>query len=764
MNKFITVFLLVITMLIIFFRISYSRHQKYLENEKLNRLYREGLKINFDKNNDFCPEAEFAFCDSMRQLPANSPDQVNVAEYFMALNLLKLGKEQKAIDMLELLVKKTKTDEPGELYKNIRRFLGLAYLRLGERNNCISNHSTESCIFPIQGRGIYPDPFITQKGIECYKEILSHDSSDMESRWLINIAYMTIGQYPEKVPARWLIPGLAEDQNTYQVKAFNNIAGTLQLDKTRNMGGGVIIDDFNNDGYLDIITSSWGLEDSMHYYRNNKNGTFTDVSEVSGISKIKGGLNIIQADYNNDGYTDIFVLRGAWLREFGRQPCTLLRNNGDGTFTDVTVSSGLLTFGPTQTAVWGDFNNDGWLDLFVGKETVSNDYPHPTELFINNHDGTFSNVAAKAGCELMAYVKGVSSADYNKDGWPDIFISSLDGRKILLKNKGVNSRIPQFEDASAEAGLDIDLSHTFPTWFWDFDNDGWPDIFISGYEFAGSQAKVAAAQALGRQVATGDKMFLYRNNHNGTFSDISKETGLDIPPFAMGSNFGDFDNDGWLDFYLGTGNPDFRSLVPDRLFKNIEGRKFVDVTVPAKVGNLQKGHGISFADIDNDGDQDIFIETGGAYVGDAYFNSFYMNPGQNNNHWITIHLEGVQSNRSAIGVHIELSFMEDGRKRTVYRDVNSGGSFGSSPLRKEIGIGKAPIIDDLVIKWPRTGMTQDFKNVIPNQFIKIKEGVNRIEKENIKTLKFIDQRSHVNMIDCAPVSNNSLIHNAPLRQ
>ncbi len=194
----------------------------------------------------------------------------------------------------------------------------------------------------------------------------------------------------------------------------------------------------------------------------------------------------------------------------------------------------------------------------------------------------------------MAYVKGVSSADYNKDGWPDIFISSLDGRKILLKNKGVHSRIPQFENASTEAGLDNDSSHTFPTWFWDFDNDGWPDIFISGYEFAGSQAKAAAAQALGKHMATGDKMLLYRNNHDGSFTDVAKETGLDQPPFAMGSNFGDFDNDGWLDFYLGTGNPDFRSLVPDRLFKNIEGKKFVDVTVPAKVGNLQKGHGISF--------------------------------------------------------------------------------------------------------------------------------------------------------------------------
>ncbi|MEJ0080693.1 MAG: hypothetical protein WDM78_07010 [Puia sp.] len=178
------------------------------------------MKIIFDKNNDFCPEAELAFCDSMRQLATNTHDQVNIAEYFMALNFLKLGKEQKAIDMLELLVKKTKSDEPGELYKNIRRFLGLAYIRLGERNNCISNHSTESCIFPIQGRGIYPDPYITLKGIECYKELLSCDSSDLESRWLINIAYMTIGQYPEKVPASCLVPGLTEDPNIYQVKAF----------------------------------------------------------------------------------------------------------------------------------------------------------------------------------------------------------------------------------------------------------------------------------------------------------------------------------------------------------------------------------------------------------------------------------------------------------------------------------------------------------------------------------------------------------------
>jgi hypothetical protein len=489
----------------------------------------------------------------------------------------------------------------------------------------------------------------------------------------------------------------------------------------------------------------------MHYFRNNADGTFTDVSEQSGLSNIKGGLNIIQADYNNDGYTDILVLRGAWQGEFGKQPNTLLRNNGDGTFTDVTVESGLLSFHPTQTATWADFNNDGWLDLFIGNETASADYPHPSELYINNHDGTFTNVANKAGCELTGFMKGVTSADYNNDGWPDIFISTLNGRKILLKNKGIKSRIPQFEDATHEAGMDQDITYTFPTWFWDYDNDGWPDIFVCGYQFQGSLAKVAAQEALNIPARNVSKMYLYKNNHDGTFTNVSKDVGLDKPVFAMGSNFGDIDNDGWLDMYLGTGNPDYRSLVPNKMFKNIGGQKFVDVTSSARVGNLQKGHGVAFADLKNDGNQDIFIEVGGAYKGDAYYNSLYVNPGQNDNNWISVSLEGTHSNRSAIGAHIVVTFTEDGKKRTVYRDVNSGGSFGSSPLRKEIGIGKATIIDELIIKWPTTGTVQVFKNIKPRQFLKIKEGSNDVEKINLKLLKFNAQNTSTNMIGCAPV-------------
>jgi hypothetical protein len=221
--------------------------------------------------------------------------------------------------------------------------------------------------------------------------------------------------------------------------------------------------------------------------------------------------------------------------------------------------------------------------------------------------------------------------------------------------------------------------------------------------------------------------------------------GLDHPVFAMGANFGDIDNDGWLDMYLATGNPDFTSLIPNKMYKNIGGQRFADVTSSARVGNLQKGHGVSFADIDNDGDQDLFVETGGAFKGDAFYNSLYVNPGQNNNNWISVLLEGVHSNRSAIGAHIAVTFTENGVQRTVYKDVNSGGSFGASPLRQQIGIGTAKMIDELIIKWPTTGIVQVFKNVSPRQFLRIKEGSDQIEKINLKTLQFKDKDEPMNM-------------------
>lgn len=731
--------------------VTYICVKKYRSGNEAVLQYRAGLKKIYNKDNEFVPEAQLAFYDSLELVPFLGEQKAMVVQFYKAMTLLKLGQEKQSIGILMALAAKADSNKDIRSSLEAEQELALAYVRLGERNNCISNHSSGSCIFPIEGSGVYMDPAASLKGIEIYKQILRMYPNDLESKWMLNIAYMTIGAYPGKVPADLLIPGLDKDTSSWKMKPFEDFSRDLGLNNFRSQAGGSIVEDFNNDGYLDIVTSSWDLDESMHYFKNNADGTFSDVSKASGLEAIKGGLNIIQADYNNDGFTDILVLRGAWLGQFGMQPNTLLKNNGDGTFTDVTIESGLLSFHPTQTATWADFNNDGWLDLFIGNESLPMGYPHPSELYINNQDGTFREVAQLAGCALTGFMKGVTSGDYNKDGWPDIFISCRDGHKFLLKNKGAATNIPQFEDVTHAAGLDHELTYTFPTWFWDYDNDGWPDIFVCGYQFRGSLGITAATEALHAPLPRNTSaMYLYRNNHDGTFTDVSKDMGLQRPVFTMGSNFGDLDNDGWPDMYLGTGNPDFASLVPNKLFRNIRGKQFADVTSSVRVGNLQKGHGVAFADVDNDGDQDIFVEVGGAYKGDAYYNSFYVNPGQNDNNWISVQLEGVRSNRCAIGAHITVSFREDGVKRSVYMDVNSGGSFGGNPLRKEIGIGRAEVIDELTIQWPATGSVQVFKNVAPRQFLKIREGSDRLEKTGISRLEFKHRDENMDRITCIP--------------
>lgn len=215
----------------------------------------------------------------------------------------------------------------------------------------------------------------------------------------------------------------------------------------------------------------------------------------------------------------------------------------------------------------------------------------------------------------------------------------------------------------------------------------------------------------------------------------------------MGANFGDIDNDGYPDMYFGTGNPDFKSLVPNKFFRNIGGKRFADITSSSRTGNLQKGHGIAFADLRNNGHQDIFAEMGGAYIGDSYTSSLYMNPGISNNNWISLKLNGTKANNAAIGSHIKLTFTENGVKRSVYKDVNSGGSFGSSPLRQEIGIGQAKMIDEIEIKWAGSSAVQYFKNVAPNQFLNITEGNAQYKTTQLTKLIFRSK----NMPGCMPM-------------
>jgi hypothetical protein len=703
---------------------------KRSSHQEMITILKELNKKHYTASNPFTPEATMAFYDSLLTT-GNYNQDVKLFASKAAL-ALKVGQEEQSVQIYQDLSRRIDFMSNFEMLPEV----GIAYMRLGERNNCMLSHNGSSCIFPIKGEGVHKIKTGSQKAIETYETILRTKHDDLESRWLLNIAFMTLGGYPKNVPAEFLIPNLDAD-TAYKVKPFTDMAADLDLN-INGRAGGVIVDDFNNDGYLDIVMSGWDLGDPMHYFQNNKDGTFSDLSEQSGLKEITGGSNIQQTDYNNDGKMDIFVLRGGWnTGGFGNQPSSLLRNNGDGTFTDVTIPAGLLFYHPTQTAVWADFNNDGWIDVFIGDENLNDKGgKHTCMLYINNHDGTFTNVAKSAHCDITNYVKAVTSADFNNDGWPDIFISTMDGKKYLLKNKGKGGKAVDFEDVTEKSGIGANKQSTFTTWFYDYNNDGWPDIMVANYYFDKGLGTYAAAEALGKPIPDAGNIFLYRNNHDGTFTNVTKDAGLNKVVFTMGANFGDIDNDGYPDMYFGTGNPDFKSLVPNKLFKNIDGKKFADVTTSSRTGNLQKGHGVAFADFRNTGIQDVFIEMGGAYKGDSYTSSLYVNPGQGNNNWISLKLEGVKANKAAIGSRIKVTFTENGVKRSVCKDVNSGGSFGSSPLRQEIGIGQAKSIDEIEIKWAGSQTVQYFKNIAPNQFLHITEGNMHPEVIRLRKLTF----------------------------
>lgn len=706
--------------------LSLSMCQRNSCHEQMLELLSEATRIGNVSKNSFAPEPKLVYMDSMLHVPGTTPAQKFYCQYLKANILMELGREQEAVLIFEELA----TSEVGNETQlgMIFRDLSIAYVRQGERANCLLGHSAESCLLPLRGSGVHTDRFGSQRAIEHYQKVLEKDPNDLESRWLLNLAYMTLGGYPANVPAQYLIPGM-EGDTTVKVKPFEDIAGQIGID-INNMAGGSIIDDFDNDGFLDIVTSSMELTEKMHYFHNEGNGTFADWSERSKLSTMGGGLNMIQADYDNDGDRDILVLRGAWKGMYGREPNSLIENNGDGTFKDVTTVSGILSFHPTQTGTWNDFNNDGWLDLFIGNESSMSMEGglHMSELYMSNGDKTFTNVASAAGVDVMMYVKGVTSGDYNNDGWQDIFISTMSHRRILFKNLGIVNGQVKFKDVSDEAGLLYHKNESFTTWFWDYDNDGWLDIFVCDYTFTKTLAFYAAAEKLGFDVGKPDKILLYRNNHNGTFTNIAPELGLNKVTFSMGGNFGDIDNDGFLDIYAGTGNPNYKSLVPNKMYKNQGGKAFADVTYSARVGHLQKGHGVSFADLDHDGDEDIFEDMGGAFAGDSYPSAFYLNPGQNDeNNWVSFELQGVQSNKDGIGARMELTIVEDGVKRKIYRDMNTGGSFGASPLRKHIGIGKAQVIEELSILWPGMSTPQRFTNITANQYLLVKQGALSME-------------------------------------
>lgn len=659
-----------------------------------------------------------------KKLATEKDPNKRLSLYFQySVESLNAGNTDEAIGVLSQVINAMKITQENftPQFKLFFDQLAIAYMRKGELENCAANHNPQSCIIPIQGNGIHKLTSGSEHAIDIYKIILNKFPDDLQSRYLLNLAYMTLGKYPAEVPKQWLIEsGVFNQTNTGNI-VLKDVGDKKGVDMN-GISGGCVVDDLDNDGLLDIMATSYGLSDQIRYMHQMKDGTFKTETTTSGLVGITGGLNMIHADYNNDGFKDIVVLRGGWWGKNAKFPFSLLKNNGNNTFEDVTIELGLYSPAPTQSATWGDFNNDGWIDLFVAHEN------YPCQLFINEK-GKFKDVAKKYGLNITTFAKGCVWGDINNDGFPDLYLSALGApNKLWLNKPGATAGERVFEDISKAAGVEEPI-YSFPTWFFDFDNDGFLDLFVSGYDTKRfSEVGGDAARDMLDMPALGELPRLYHNNGNNTFTDVSAAYGVNHVNYAMGCNFGDIDNDGWPDYYLGTGAPEYTTIVPNKLYHNLGGKKFEDITYATNTGHIQKGHAVAFADIDNDGDQDIYAVMGGAVEGDRFRNVLFENTSATGNHWVKLKLEGVTANKAAIGARVRIKVkMPDNSLQNFYHTVCTGGSFGSQTLTIEAGLGKATGIEEIEIEWPNAKQTKEIiTGVAIDTELKIKEGVGKL--------------------------------------
>ncbi len=615
--------------------------------------------------------------------------------------------------------------EPNNLEAMLQ--LGLAEFRLGEADkaaerfeNIIQNYRRHSGAYYYLG--VYHlrhgNP---EKAVANFKESLRLKPRDPETLWNLWTAYSQLGGYPEDLPEAfkittsgiWLeerkngrigapqsstLPPFQPTTNNY----FTNIAPDLKMDKVDG-GRGSAWGDYDNDGDLDIVAV--GTYQPHVLYRNNGDGTFTDVAAQAGVADPRGGWGSLFADYNNDGYPDLYITRGGWS---GAAENTLYRNNGDGTFTDVTHTAGVADPQSSFCAAWADYDNDGYIDLYIANGVIGDGAANV--LYHNNGDGTFTNTAEAAGVANTGNSLGTAWGDYDKDGYIDLHVINYGQSNVLYRNNGNGT----FTDVTATAGMDLSVTDAFVTFFLDVDNDADLDLFISN---SGSFQAFIAGQITGSATHDSDRQVLYRNNGDGTFTDVTKESGLYHAYGAMGANFGDINSDGYVDIYLATGAPQMGRLERDALFQNNGDGTFTDATVALGLGNIGKGHGVTFGDADADGDVDIYVPVGGAFIGDQWHNLFYQNTGTGNN-YLTLKLVGVKSNRDGIGAKVTLNVGD----RTIYREVSGGCGFGSTnSLSLEMGLGKHIKVDTLEIVWP-SGQTDTHRNLSVNQKLVVTEG------------------------------------------
>ncbi len=465
---------------------------------------------------------------------------------------------------------------PAKTRSRLMAVLGIVAMRRGEIENCLECAGPSSCIFPIAKEAQHQNPAGSREAIKWFTAYLEESPRDLRIIWLLNIAYMTLGEHPEKVPPQYLIPTEVFRSNAV-IAPFANVALRAGIGvRGPNLAGGSIFDDLNGDNLPDLFTTSLDADLGATLLINRGDGRFEDRSSAAGLVDQVYALNVTRADFDNDGDLDVLLLRGGWEKPLRM---SLLRNDG-GRFADVTVASGLAEPIASESAAWGDYDNDGYADVFVCGEYLppggapsqgQGDPRNRSRLYRNQGNGTFKDVAEAAGVTDLRCAKGSAWGDYDDDGRIDLFVSNMGQPCRLYHNEGDG----KFKDVAPDLGV-TGPDFSFACWFWDFDNDGRLDLYVNDY-----RARVAEvlASAMGVKLQGSSRPRLYRNLGADGFRDVSEEVGLDRAMAPMGANFGDIDNDGYLDIYLGTGDMSYEGLDVNLLFKNVDGYKFADVTM-----------------------------------------------------------------------------------------------------------------------------------------------------------------------------------------
>ncbi len=610
-------------------------------------------------------------------------------------------------------------------------WLAMSYLRLAEQQNCLEEparradgepadgsahpaahaHAT-MCALPIGRHHERTEPSL--RAALLFEELLDrHDPENRLYRWLLNFSYMTVDGFPDGVPERHLIQtpfirrfyGEAADESArrHHELVFVERAGELGVD-TPDTGRGVAVEDFDRDGDLDIVTG--GAFDFLRFY-DNDGGAFVERTAAVGLGGVTQTFSISAADYDNDGWIDLFV-----ARPFHHY--ALFRNRGDGSFEDVSEAAGLLaTLGSNQvaaswTSAWGDVDLDGDLDLFLAQWGMRLPFvkgllgrPRMDSKLFVNEGGVFSDRTREFGLARLVrdqYYVGAAFGDFDGDGYPDLFLSSpVRLASALVRNVGGLRFEPVELIERTESG--------FYAAFVDVNHDGRLDIFQGGFGDARTSTELAVfGHRLGVYKSGNSTILLQRDD--GSFAEHNEFFEADMPMATMGASYGDLNNDGCFDFYLGTGNPESWFVLPNLMYLGkAEGRRcsgrMENISMIGGFGTIQKGHGIVFFDFDGDGDEDVYSSLGGMWPADRWPNQLFVNESRLGNSWMKIRLRGRSTNHFGVGARITVvAEAPDGSEivRRAVMDNKTG--FGSSPYLAHVGLLDARAVRRVEVYWP----------------------------------------------------------------